>query len=214
MSARRQRGAALLEMQIVAVFALLPMLFGILQTALLSSAYHLLGFATAEAARAGAVDHAQLPAMHSALAAGLAGLHADLTQSTSADGGVAEWAAARLRSEAAVRLYGRIERLAPSSADFQDFARERDGRRGIPNDALEHRAAGRGANGGHSIQEANWLRIRVRYCHELVVPFVAAWLPALLRHWDDDPDHEHCYAVDRVPLTAIGSSPMQSEAWP
>jgi hypothetical protein len=204
----------MLEMQIVAVFALLPILFGILQTALLSSAYHVLAFATAEAARAGSVEHAQTSAMTSALASGLVGLHANLSESTSRESVAAEWVAARLRSEVAVREFARIERLAPSGAHFSDFARERDGRRGIPNDSLEYRDRTPGSGSGESIQEANWLRIRVRYCHELVVPLVAAWLPALLRRWDADPDHQLCYAVGRVPLTVIGSSPMQSEAWP
>lgn len=204
----------MLEMQIVALFALLPMLFGIVQMAALSSAYHVLGFATAEAARAGSVHHARNAEMMSALASGLTGLHADFSRLSSRESGAAEWAAARLRAETAIRLHGRIERLAPTAADFADHAREREGTRGIPNDALEYRSTARGSSGGHSIQEANWLRIRVRYCHELVVPFVAAWLPALLRRWDDDPDHLRCYAVGRVPLTVLGSAPLQSEARP
>jgi len=211
---RRQRGAALLELQIVAVFALLPMLFGIVQMALLSSAYHLLGFAVAEAARAGAVQNGQLPPMYSALAAGLTGLHADLSRLSSRDEAVGELAAARVRAEVAVREFGRIERLAPTPADFDDFARERDGRRGVPNDSLEYRSTARGSRSGHSLQEANWLHIRVRYCHELVVPFIAQWLPALLRRWDPEPLHQACYAAGRVPLSTTGSSPMQSEAWP
>jgi len=211
---RRQRGAAMIELQLVAILALLPMLFGIVQMALLASAYHLLGFAAAEAARAGSVEHAQSGPMTSALAAGLTGLHADLSRLSSPGETAAELAAARLRAEVAVRQFGQIERLAPTTADFDDFARERAGRRSIPNDALEYRAASAGPRSGHSVQEANLLRIRVRYCHELVVPLIRTMLPALLRSWDTEPMHQRCYAANRVPLSAAGSAPMQSEAWP
>jgi hypothetical protein len=211
----RQRGAALLELQVAAIFAMLPMLFGIVQVSLLCSAYHLLGFAVAEAARAGSVEHAQLSPMYSALAAGLTGLHADVSRLSSRDAAAGtEIAAARVRAEVAVREYGHIERLAPAPADFEDFARPRDGRNALPNDSLEYRSTERGRRSGRSIQQANWLHIRVRYCHELVVPLIGAWLPALLRRWDSEPLHQRCYAAGRVPLSVTGSSPMQSEAWP
>ena len=210
------RGAALLEFNLAAILALLPLLLGILQFALLGSAYHLLGFATAEAARAGSVGHARSDAMYSALAAGLVGLHADLGRLGSARAGEAavELASGRLKSEAEVRAFGAIERLSPSSGDFQDFARLRDGRNGIPNDSLEYRPSTPGARSGHSIQEANWLHIRVRYCHVLVVPFIDRLLPAILKRLDDDAANQRCYAAGRVPLRVTGSAPMQSEAWP
>ncbi len=191
-------------MQIVAVLALLPMLLGILQTALLSTAYHLLGFATAEAARAGSVHHAQMEPMYSALAAGLAGLH----------GGAQAWEEGRLRSRLPFDCSGGsidwLHRPVTSKTSLEIGMGEGASRTTPWSTGPRHAAP----NGSHSIQEANWLRIRVRYCHELVVPFVASWLPALLRRWDEDPDHQRCYAADRVPLTAVGSSPMQTEARP
>lgn len=210
------RGAALLEFHLAAALVLLPLLLGILQIALLGSAFHVLGFATAEAARAGSVGHARTEAMVSALAAGLVGLHVNLSRvgAGSSTASTAELAAGRLASEAEVRAYGEIERLSPTNADFQDFARTREGRTGIPNDSLEYRSAAAGARSGHSIQAANWLHIRVRYCHVLVVPFIDRLLPAILRRLDDDPGNQRCYVAGRVPLRAVGSAPMQSEAWP
>ena len=211
---RVQRGAALLELQIVAMLALLPTILGIVQMALLSSAYHLLGYAAVEAARAGAVGNARLEPMYTALAAGLTGLPADLGRLTGGSADATEVAAARLRAEIAVREHGRIERLNPTAADFEDFVREREGRRGIPNDSLEYRSSAPGSRSGHSVPEANWLRIRVTYCHPLVVPVIDRLLPPLLRSLDRDPLHQRCYLTGRVPLAAVGSLPMQTEAWP
>jgi hypothetical protein len=127
---------------------------------------------------------------------------------------LAQLAAARARAEADVRLFGTVERLRPSAEDFQDFARERDGRTGIPNDALEYRSTRAGARSGHSVQEANWLQIRVGYCHRLVVPLIDRLLPAVLARLDADVAHGRCYAAGRVPLSVESSAPMQSEAWP
>ncbi|MET0291488.1 MAG: hypothetical protein ABW136_03925, partial [Steroidobacteraceae bacterium] len=71
-----------------------------------------------------------------------------------------------------------------------------------------------GARGGRSIQQANLLRIRVRYCQQLLVPLVDRLLVAVLRRIDPDPDGQRCYLENRTPIRVTTTFPMQSEAWP
>jgi hypothetical protein len=208
------RGAALVEFNLVALLIMLPLLLGIVQIALLVAGYHLLSFAAAEAARAGSVDHARTAAMRDALAEHLLPLHIDLTR-IGADGGPLDLIiAARLRAVADAAVFARVDRLSPAAADFADHARRIGGRDAIPNDALEHRPDTPGGSGGRSLQQANLLRIQVRYCHALVVPLIDRVLPEILRRLDPLPDHQVCYAAGRVPLRVASSAPMQSDAWP
>jgi hypothetical protein len=193
------------EFQIVALVALLPLVLGVLQVALLLVGHDALGFAVFEAARAGAVGHARQPAMVSGLAEGLMPFFG---------AGTADVVAARLRAEREARLYARIERLSPTAQDFVDYGETEEGQRFIPNDALEYRSAVPRRGGGRTLQQANHLRIRVRYCHELVVPLIDRLLPAILQRLDVDPDAQVCYAAGRVPLRVEGSAPLQSAAWP
>jgi hypothetical protein len=207
-------GAALVEFQLAALLVMLPLLLGIVQMALLVCGYHVLSYASAEAARAGSVEHARTAAMMAALSDGLLPLHVDLTSVTAAGGPLELVAAARARSVADTLLHAAIERITPSDADFSDHGRTVAGQRSIPNDALEHRSTAPGRAGGRSLQQANLLRIRVRYCHALVVPLIDRLLLELLRRVDADPAHRRCYATGRVPLRVASSAPMQSEAWP
>ncbi len=209
----RQRGVAMLEFHLIAISALLPLILGVFQIALLLSGFHVLHLAAAGAARAGAVGHAQLDAMRSALGEGLMPLLVDLTEiGDSPPAGLL--AEGRLRGTAEVARFARIERLAPNGDDFADHARVWQGRTGIPNDALEFRDSSPGARSGRSVQASNHLRIRVRYCHALVVPLVDALLLGLLRRLDTDAEAQICYLQDRIPLRVTTTFPMQSEAWP
>ena len=211
----RQRGAAMVEFQIVAMSAVLPLLFGILQIGQLLIGHHVLSFAASEAARAGAVDHARAAAMMQGLIDGLLPLFV-ATDRVDAGGAPPTSAvlAARARAEADVRLHARIERLTPSNADFADHARVAHGQRYIPNDALEYRDTAPRRAGGKSLQAANLLRIRVTWCQPLVVPLIDRLLPALLERLDPDPADLVCYAARRVPLRVQTTAPMQSAAWP
>lgn len=203
----------MIEFHLIAISALLPLILGLFQIALLLSGFHVLHLAVAGAARAGAVDHARVETMRSALAEGLMPLLVDLTEI--GDSPPAELlASGRLRGEVEVARYARLERLTPTGEDFADHAREWQGRTGIPNDALEFRDASPGASSGRSVQESNRLRIRVRYCHALVVPFADRLLLGLLRRLDLDADAQACYLQDRIPLRVTTTFPMQSEAWP
>lgn len=213
MSRAWQRGAALVEFQVVALLALLPVILGTVQMAMLLSGFHVLSFAASEAARAGSIAHTEAAEMNAALAAGLMPLVTDLADVDEGGGPLERILAARLRAEREVLQFATIERTVPTSRDFADHGTMRAGRRVIPNDALEHRSPAAGSQSGRSIQQSNLLRIRVRYCHSLVVPLIDRMLPPLLQLLDDDPRHRHCYEAGRVPLQVLGSAPMQSDAW-
>jgi hypothetical protein len=122
--------------------------------------------------------------------------------------------AARARAAVEAARFVVVERITPAAADFADHARPSTDGTSIPNDALEFRSSAPGRRSGRSIQQANLLRVRVRYCHALVVPLIDRILPALLQRLDSDPSHALCYAAGRVPLRVASSAPMQSEARP
>lgn len=72
----RERGAATVEFGIVALTALMPCVFGILELAQLAVARHTVNYATFLTARAGAVEEGARQPMLTALALGLAPLYA------------------------------------------------------------------------------------------------------------------------------------------
>jgi hypothetical protein len=205
------RGAALVEFYIVALFALLPFCMAILQTAVLLSAKNILNHATFAAARAGALEQGSRTAMLNALARGLMPLHVRSAEELHA-GNVVEIATeAYARSYADTLAFARLRVLNPPPAAFEDFGTGPTGARTIRNDSLEFRSIAKGARSGLSIQEANVLDIRVRYCQPLIFPLIDRLLVATLRRVDLAPDHQLCYALRRVPLAARGIVHMQSD---
>ncbi len=207
----RQRGSALLEWQVVAVLALLPLLMGGLQLLLLQFGSHVLAHATYQAARAGSVSGADPEVMGTALARGLMPLFLDGDRPLQAGELVTAAATARARAAAEVALWGKVTILAPSAASFQDHASRVEGQWVIRNDGLEHRPPTPGPRSGQSIQQANLLQIEARYCHPLVVPWVDVWLVETLRWLTSDLDAQWCYAGNRLPLRARVVIPMQSD---
>ncbi|MDN7528221.1 TadE/TadG family type IV pilus assembly protein [Burkholderia orbicola] len=166
----RQRGQSLVEFVIVAP-VLLFFCFGLLQYALMFQAKATLDSAVLEAAREGAVNHAELGPMQRALARGLAPLHAHEATETGA-------VTARARAIRDVQENARIAIVNPTRAQLDDFGQTRydpEARktvREIPNELLRYRRTDIGLASGTSIQDANLLKIRVHYCYDMVVPFV------------------------------------------
>jgi uncharacterized membrane protein len=199
---RRDRGATTLEFLLVFFAALIPLVFGTLEFALLAVARHTLGTATVMAARAGTVNHGDRAAMRRALARGLAPLHA-----------------VHGEGEARARAYAdtlrpdrtRIEIWSPTAATFRDFGVTVNGRVEIPN--VWPRADRRiGAASGQSLHEANQLGIRVRICRPLVFPIIGAWLMPLMRLQQPDAFAQACFASEGLPLAARAILHMQSPA--
>lgn len=211
MLGHRQRGATLVELQVVGLLCLLPLLLGLVQMALLLSASQVLHYATFQAARAGAVGGGDLAIMRQALAVGLLPLHVDASQSPAQSVDVSALSQAALRAGTDVLLYTRLTVLAPDRAVFDDFATPGPDGPVLRNDSLALRPVTPGERSGLSIQQASVLSIRVDWCAPLVVPLVDRLLVGLLRTMDPDLHSQRCYAALRLPLSAGAAINLQSD---
>ena len=204
--ARRQRGASVTEF-LVALPALLLLGLGTVQSILAYNAKTTLTYATFEAARVGAVTHAQPSRMRSELGIRLAPIFGG-------DGSPARAADALRRASLDVQdpRYTQIEILNPTRAAFDDFGEtDADGRRILPNDHLRYRNRDVGAQSGVNLQDANLLKIKITYGYDLQVPLIDRLLPAVLRQID--PANSVFYAAGRIPITAVATVRMHSDAW-
>jgi TadE-like protein len=175
-----QRGQSATEFLVIFP-ALVLLVFGILQFALLYQTRAVLNHATLLAARAGAMHNGSTSEMRSALARGLAPLFA--TEATKAD---YNNAVLRAKKEASAG-YSAIDILNPTADALSDFGRDKlDGSGGkeLPNDTLNYRKTDAGPSSKISIQDANILHIRVTYCSRLIVPIIDRILYATLHSPD------------------------------
>lgn len=160
----RQRGQSLPEFLIVVpVFIFLVLL--IFQLVLVYRAKTTLDYATLMAARAGAVNNADLGEMKDGLARGLTPLYAT-------DTGAAGLAEAWVKAKLDMVLNAKIKIVSPTKASWSEFKEKQyDGRQALPNDNLAFREHDIGSS-GVNVQDANILKIRVTYDYPLIVPFV------------------------------------------
>ncbi|MEO0442416.1 MAG: TadE/TadG family type IV pilus assembly protein [Pseudomonadota bacterium] len=168
------KGQAMIEFVIV-IPVLILLIFGTIQIGFIYSAKTTLNYATFQAARLGAVNHATYSAMRRGLIRGLAPLY---TQSADLDGVKSDIeagydsAGSQRDAKTEVDGYTRIIRLSPRASLFDDAGEENDdGIVEIPNDNLMYRSADPDYD-GVSIQDGNLLKIRVQYCYKLMVPIV------------------------------------------
>lgn len=206
-----QRGVALVEFYVVALFALLPLCLGGLQLALLMAENHHLDHAAFLAARQASMAQGDLDTARRTLARAATVLHVDTSTELDAGNAAQRVARAYAAAWADQARFSRVRLLAPDAAAQADFAILRGGVRVIPNDSLEYRSASLGRRSGISLQQANLLRLEVQWCRPLIVPFARQLLLGILRSIDRDPWRQTCYAQDRVPIRSEGSSPMQSD---
>jgi len=214
---------------VVILFVTLLLLLGIIQFGLIYHAKIALDYAAFEAARAGAVNHADHRAIEFALARGLAPLYTSVSESDSTQDQVLSVKAARDRVMDDIRN-GRacIERLNPGQTAFNAYgvSGEAGDYQGlmIPNGNLGFRDATPANGAGVSIQDANLLKLRVTYCYPLYVPLISTVLKRL-QGVEQDPDpvpgwvpprlgdfHAGCYRNDGIPLVAQAMVRMQSAA--
>lgn len=207
-----QRGAASVEFHIVAFLALLPLCLGGLQLALLLAENHHLDHAAFQAARHAAMSNGDVDAARRALVSAASILFVDAARDID---GSAELAVRVGRAYAAASVdqlrFSRLRILSPDADAQADFAVHRDNRRVIPNDSLQYRPRQPGRRSGLTLQQANVLRLEVRWCRPLVVPFARQLLLGALRLIDPDAWHQYCYAQGRVPIRSEAASPMQSD---
>lgn len=226
---RAQSGQAMVE-TVVILFAALLLLFGIIQFGLIYHAKVALDYAAFEAARAGAVNHADRRAIEYGLARGLASLYTSVGAADSGLDRVKKVQAARDRVMDEIRdgRFACIERLNPSRSAFNAYGVIGDvgDYHGplIPNGNLLYRDATPRGGAEVSIQDANLLKLRVTYCYPLYVPLISTVIKRL-QGVQDDPDpppgwvaprpgefHAACYRADRIPLVAQAMVRMQSAA--
>jgi hypothetical protein len=210
----RMRGAASVEFYIVSLFVLIPFVMGILQIAVLYVGKNTLNHAVFMAARAAAMENGSDTVFRTALAKGLVPLYARKTDPITNRNIVQVITPAITKAGLDVvnPLRTRIAYLNPTRASFRDFEQRQNGVLQIPNDNLQFRPRTPGATSKQSIQEANLLKVRVDYCHELVFPLIDAAIVAILRRLDTDLFHQSCYRANRVPVSGRALLHMQSPA--
>lgn len=201
---RRLKGAASVEM-ILAVPLLLVLVIGCLEFALIYRAKLLLNHAATLTVRAGTLNHGCKSAMYDQFQLSMAPLllrdEKNLASYTDAS---------RIRKHF-FPTYTFIETVSPNRETFNAHKQKipllpeqikpcaKD--KGlltpyqlnlvIPHTHLSHRNSSAislgGGEGAISIQDANLLQIRVRYCHKLITPFFADAIEAL-QWFETDPD--------------------------
>ncbi len=215
-----QRGTSMVEFLIV-----LPMLLftgtGIMQFGLIYHAKSILNYATFEAARVGAVSHAQIEPMRAELGYRLAPVYGG-------DGGAAKGVMSQLRAAVAVNDISttKIEILNPTRATFEEHATVKDitdskgnvyeSVRAIPNAHLRFAPTEIKDDGLH-LRDANLLKVKVTYGYQMRMPFLDVKVPGvpwIMRNVfiRTDPKNWQYYARGMMPLTASATVRMQSDA--
>jgi predicted RNA-binding protein YlqC (UPF0109 family) len=204
----RQRGGATAEFLFAAPALLLLGMSG-MQALFFYDAKNTLSYAAFEAAREGAVTHAQTGNMRRELAVRLSPIFGGDGSSTEAVESMAE-----AMVEVHNPLFTKIQVLNPTKEAFDDFGvkNSENNKTEIPNDNLKFRSRQVGSSSGVNIQDANILKVKVTYGYKLEVPIINAILPSVLK-WTD-PGNIAYYAAGRIPVTAVATVRMQSPAWP
>lgn len=224
---RAQQGQAMVE-TIVIMIATLLLLLGGIQIGLIFNAKNTLNYATFEAARAGALNHADKRSIEYAFARGMSPLYSYASSADSMLDKVSNVKRSRNRvlDEAKSEEFVCIKRLNPTSAAFNSHGvNDELGRfnRVIPNDNLLYRT-NKDAGSGVSIQDANLLKLEITYCYPMYVPMISTLIRRLMGTIPD-PDpldgwtaptlggfRNNCLVNNRFPLTSQGIVRMQTPA--
>jgi len=224
----RASGQAMVETVII-MMVLMLMVLGIIQFALVYNTKTTLNYATFEATRAGALNHANSLAITYAFAGALAPIYTSIDASDGMFDSVNEVKNARNRvfGEIDVNNFGQtgsacFEQLNPTRAAFNAHQIVDDsGRDVIPNDHLKYRTSDDGGS-NVSIQDANLLKLKVTYCYPLYVPLISTvikrtmgveidpdplpgWVPPRLGNFN-----RQCYTNGGMPIVAQAIVRMQT----
>lgn len=217
---------------ILAVMLLL--ILGAIQFALIYRAKVTLNYATFEATRAGALNYGSRRAVEFALARGLAPIYTAIRPGESMFDKVDTVKDARDKvmeeiDGAAGGDYVCIQRLNPTGEAFVAHGiTDPTGTFSdpiIPNDNLTYRSTD--TEGSQvSIQDANLLKIKVTYCHRMIVPFISQLVKNLMLGAADPADvppgwttphlstfKRRCFADNRFPIESTGIVRMQTPAF-
>ncbi len=165
------------------------LLFSIFEIAIAYRAKSTLDRAAFEVSRSGALDHARLSSMNDQLARSLIPLFVD------GDAGVFSMGKAWTESKLLVASgAAKIDIISPTKIIFDTFKKRmflpEEGKNvwAIPNDNLTWRRATKRRIGDGddridiNIQDANLLKVEVKFCHALVVPIIDRIIVATLTH--------------------------------
>ncbi len=202
-----ENGATTVEVIVIAWILLLAFLL-CLQLGMIYHAKLVLNYAVFEAARKGAVNHAQISAMRDELGIRLAPLYGG---DGSADAALLAMASSSLETND--RTTTRLTIINPTSAAFDDWAVQDpvNRRRIIPNAHLRDHSTVVGTRSGLSLQDANLLKLQVEYGVKLGVPIAGAMIARLMTVIQ--PQKAAFYVQRKLPLTSVATVRMQSSAW-
>lgn len=200
-----QAGASMVEFVLVAP-VLLVLGLGTLQMGLIYHARTTLNYATFEAARVGAVNHAQIDPMMGELAYRMAPVYGGEGTEGSAGGAIV-----RAMTDAVHPAYGKMTILNPTEEMFDawEMPDSVSGELQIPNHHLRHQNA-EVIKAGVNIHDANLLKIKAEYGYKLQVPVVGKLITAALQMMN--PEHTGYYLAGRIPLSSVATVRMQNEA--
>ncbi len=190
--------------------AMLLLIFGTIQFALIWHAKITLNYAVFEAVRAGTLNNATYDAVKEGFARGLAPLYS-FDENDEDQVGAFQVARSKILEEfdSSEQLI-RIERLNPTENSFADFA---DGAGYIPNDNLRFRSSTISHRSGSSIQDANLLHLRVTYWYPLYVPLVNKFMfNTVICSGKWKKDKVCSQDIPRIPLTSTTVLRMQTPA--
>jgi len=186
-----------------------PFLFlmglGTVQTGLIYHAKTTLNYATFEAARTGAVNHAQVSPMEEELAYRLAPVYGGTGSESSAGGAIAASFVDSISPFAA-----KVEILNPTTAMFDawEVRDQLSDEMQIPNHHMRHQS--QETRAGVTLHDANLLKIRTEYGYEMKVPLAGKLIAeALMQLY---PENASFYLAGRIPLTSVATVRMQNEA--
>lgn len=177
----KQRGQAMTEF-IIIVPAFILLIFGALQIALIYSAKNTLEYATFQAARLGALNHAEYSSIRRGLIRGLAPLYTISDDNRGVNQDIKDGIlGGRFSAQAEIDGYARIIRVNPRLVHLntrRGFGEtDENGVQFIPNDNLGYRNPA--MVDSTTIQDANLLKIVVQYCLPLRVPMVNRLIASL-----------------------------------
>lgn len=213
---RASQGAAITEFLVV-MLALVPLVMGTIQAALVFHAKTILSYATFEAARSGAVQNAQRGAMQRAFQRNILPLYG---------GGSTNAALIQAYTRSSIDLWvgpvvgtslgagTTLDILSPTQEAFRDHGLRVNGRgtQFIPNEHLRYRGRGVGATSRVDIQDANLLKIKVTYGYKLIVPVINRILARILLIADAGNARYYLADPPRLPIVSYATVRMQSDA--
>jgi hypothetical protein len=228
----RQDGATIVEFTILCPFALLLVL-GIIQLGLLFTAKEVVNEAAFLAARAGAVNHAEVDKMKPVMVRALIPFYQDTTIKN--DSARLFDATGKAQGDTSiciplVQCNLDIKILNPTPEAFQDFGLVSNGSQNhtyIPNDNLEYRSRAPGSNSKLTIRDANALKIKVTYGYAIKVPLMQSVIKSVMCAFDTGvegfgrgdnlptggSDCLQFYNQGRIPIVAYATVQMQTPAW-